>query len=149
MPLVQLRRGRPAGIIQGGENRVNAEQVKEKLDKIHASPHGYSVTFSGKKSNAANGLYKPATKEIIVHNRNFTDDNLLMYTAIHELAHHVCMAERGERGSRSHTQLFWSVFHDLLDGAVAKKIYARKKNEALQKLVEKAKRILSPQAAGE
>jgi hypothetical protein len=120
---------------------MNADQVKEKLNKIYTSPHDYNVIFSGKKSNAVNGLYKFGTKEIIIHNRNFADDNLLMYTAIHELAHHVCMAERRERGARAHTQLFWSVFHDLLDTAVSKQIYVRKKNEALQKLVEQAKEI--------
>jgi hypothetical protein len=138
--LVQLRRHHSAGIIQG-KNGMNTEQVKEKLNAIYQTEYDYTVIFSGKKSNKVNGLDKPAAKEILIHNRNFVDDNLLIYTAIHELAHHVCMAERGERGARAHTLLFWSVFHDLLDNAVAKKIYARKKNEALQKLVEQAREI--------
>ena len=120
---------------------MNAEQVKEKLNAVYSSEHDYAVVFSGKCSKLINGLYKPAAKEIIIHNKNFTDDNLLMYTAIHELAHHVCMAEKGARGTRAHTQLFWSVFHDLLDSAVSKKIYIRKQNDALDKLVERAKEI--------
>jgi hypothetical protein len=96
---------------------MNAERVKEMPDTVYKSCNDYSVVFSGKKSNAVNGLYKPVTGEIIIHNRNFSDDNLLMYTAVHELAHHVCVSERGERGARAHTLLFWSVFHDLLDAA--------------------------------
>ena len=120
---------------------MNAEQAKEKLNIIYNSEHDYAVIFSGKCSKLINGLYKPAAKEIIIHNKNFTDDNLLIYTAIHEFAHHVCMTERGMHGARAHTQLFWSVFHDLLDVAVSKGIYIRKKNEALNKLTERAKEI--------
>jgi len=120
---------------------MNAEQVKEKLNAVYHSEYDYTVIFSGRKSKLINGLYKPADKEIIIHNKNFADDNLLMYTAIHELAHHVCMAEKGMRGAKAHTQLFWSVFHDLLDVAVSKGIYIRRKNEGLNKLVERAKEI--------
>jgi len=120
---------------------MNAEQVKEILNKIHNSKYDYTVIFSGKCSKLINGLYKPADREIIIHNKNFTDNNLLIYTAIHELAHHVCMTEKGMRGAKAHTQLFWSVFHDLLDIAISKGIYIRKKNEALDKLVERAKEI--------
>jgi predicted Zn-dependent protease with MMP-like domain len=115
--------------------------VKNNLNVVYASPVGYAVVFSGKKSNSVNGLYKPDSKEIIINDRNFNDDNLLIYTAIHELAHHICMTERNMRNGKAHTQIFWSVFHDLLDSAISKNIYVRGMNASLQSLVKQAQEI--------
>jgi hypothetical protein len=71
-----------------------------------------------------NGLYKPESREIILHNRNFTDDNLILYTAIHEYAHHLhACARGGTLSSRAHTAEFWAIFHGLLETAEKKKIY--------------------------
>jgi hypothetical protein len=116
----------------------SAEQVKKKLNAVYQAQFDYSVAFRRRKSNKVHGLYKHATNEIIIHNLNFVDDNFLMYTAIHELAHHICMTERGEV-TTEHTLLFYSVFHDLLESAAAKEVYARKKDD-LQKFVEQAKK---------
>jgi hypothetical protein len=65
---------------------MNQDQVKAKLLAIEDAPLEFSLIYSGKKSNKVNGLYKPESREIIIHNRNFSDDNLLLYTAIHEYA---------------------------------------------------------------
>jgi hypothetical protein len=103
---------------------MNQDQVKAKLLAIEDAPMEFSLIYSGKKSNKVNGLYKPESREIIIHNRNFSDDNLLLYTAIHEYAHHLHACSRGGTLSvRAHTSEFWAIFHGLLEKAEAKKIY--------------------------
>ncbi|MDR2102092.1 MAG: hypothetical protein LBP43_05930 [Treponema sp.] len=111
---------------------MNQDAVKEKLLAIEDPPLDFSLIFSGKKSKKVNGLYKPESREIIIHNRNFLregekgpgDDNLLMYTAIHEYAHHFHACSRGGKlSARSHTAEFWAIFHGLLAKAEDKGIY--------------------------
>jgi hypothetical protein len=107
---------------------MNQDKVKEKLLAITDAPLEFSLVFSGKKSAKVNGLYKPDSREIIIHNRNFeqgaTGDNLLLYTAIHEYAHHLHACKRGGKLSqRAHSTEFWAIFHELLEKAEAKKIY--------------------------
>jgi hypothetical protein len=103
---------------------MNQDQVKEKLLAIEDPPLEFSLLFSGKKSKKVNGLYKPDSREIIIHNRNFDDDNLLLYTAIHEYAHHFQACARGGRlSARSHTAEFWAILHGLLEKAEGKNIY--------------------------
>jgi hypothetical protein len=111
---------------------VNQDQVKEKLLAVEDAPLDFSVIFSGKRSKKVNGLYKPETREIIIHNRNFTggsggekaDANLLIYTAIHEYAHHLNACARGGRlSARAHTSEFWAILHGLLEKAEEKKNY--------------------------
>jgi len=125
---------------------MNQDQVKEKLQKIYQSPVDYLVIFSGKKSKV-NGLYRPFTKEIIIHNKNFVDgggkqnENLLMFTAIHELAHHVMYTEKGCKGYRGHSLGFWAMFHNLLDIAEEKKIYKAEIDAETNSLIEDARNI--------
>lgn len=107
---------------------MNQDQVKEKLLAIEDAPMEFSLIYSGKKSGKVNGLYKPESREIIIHNRNFqpgaAGDNLLLYTAIHEYAHHLHACSRGGTlSARAHTSEFWAIFHALLEKAEAKKIY--------------------------
>jgi len=108
---------------------MNMDNVKQKLLSIEDAPLEFSLVFSGKKSKKVNGLYKPASREIIIHNRNFQSDesgqNLLLYTAIHEYAHHLHACSRGGTLSpRAHSPEFWSIFHELLEKAEKKKIYS-------------------------
>ena len=104
---------------------MNTDQAKKKLLAIEDAPMEFTVIFSGKKSKRVNGLYKPDTREIIIHNRNFAaDDNLLIYTAIHEYAHHFHACARGGHLSpRAHTAEFWAILHGLLEKAEKKGIY--------------------------
>jgi len=109
---------------------MNQDKVKEKLLAIEDAPLDFTVLFSGKKSKKVNGLYKPDTREIIIHNRNFSLDekekgeNLLVYTAIHEYAHHLHACARGGHLSpRAHTAEFWAILHSLLEKAEKNKIY--------------------------
>jgi hypothetical protein len=113
---------------------LNQDQVKEKLLAIEDAPLDFTLVFSGKKSKKVNGLYKPETREIIIHNRNFDRrnaeesdydaDNLLLYTAIHEYAHHLhACAQGGSLSARAHTAAFWAILHGLLEKAESKNIY--------------------------
>ena len=111
---------------------MNQDQVKKKLLAIEDAALDFTVIFSGKRSKRVNGLYKPDTREIIIHNKNFTggsggvdaDANLLVYTAIHEYAHHLHACSRGgELSARAHTAEFWAIFHGLLEKAEKKAIY--------------------------
>jgi len=107
---------------------MNTDQVKQKLLRIEDAPLEFSLVFSGKKSSKVNGLYKPDSREIIIHNRNFDQDaageNLLLYTAIHEYAHHLhACSQGGKLSPRAHTSEFWAIFHALLEKAESKKIY--------------------------
>ena len=108
---------------------MNQDQVKEKLLSIEDAPLDFTLVFSGKKSKKVNGLYKPETREILIHNKNFvrdekTDDNLLLYTAIHEYAHHLHACARGGKlSARAHNSEFWAILHGLLEKAEAKGVY--------------------------
>ncbi len=103
---------------------MNQDQVKDLLLKIEASTTEFSVTFTGKKSSLVNGLYKPLTREILIHNKNFENEQQLVYTAIHEYAHHLhCERKAFIPGARAHSNEFWSIFHDLLEKAETAGIY--------------------------
>lgn len=103
---------------------MNQDRVKELLLSLADCKTDFSVIFTGKKSSMVNGLYKPLTREILIHNRNFQEDGQLVYTAIHEYAHHL-HCERGAfvPGARVHTNEFWSIFHELLEKAEAAGVY--------------------------
>ncbi|MGI5099997.1 hypothetical protein E4N70_09200 [Treponema vincentii] len=102
---------------------MNQDQVKEILLQIEESELEFSVTFTGKASKKVNGLYKSDTHEILLHNKNFSVDNELLYTAIHEYTHHRLCELDGTRSGRVHTQRFWSYFHRLLQKAEKKGLY--------------------------
>lgn len=103
---------------------MNQDRVKEILLGLADCKTEFSVVFTGKKSSMVNGLYKPLSREILIHNRNFQEDSQLVYTAIHEYAHHL-HCERGAfvPGARVHTNEFWSIFHELLEKAEADGVY--------------------------
>lgn len=103
---------------------MNQDQIKDLLLSIEDTALEFSVTFTGKKSKKVNGLYKPDTHEILLHNKNFTNEMQLIYTAIHEYAHHLqCEADGIFRSSRSHSSVFWARFHRLLEKAEEMGLY--------------------------
>lgn len=103
---------------------MNQDDVKEMLLKIKESELDFSVTFTGKESKKVNGLYKPETHEILLHNKNFKNDNQLVYTAIHEYTHHlICEQNPLKCSGRSHTNDFWAYFHELLSVAETQGLY--------------------------
>ncbi len=106
---------------------MNQTQVKELLLQLKGDVEEFSVIFSGKKSKKVDGLYKPDSREIIIHNRNTEDQNALFYTAIHEFAHHIHVTDSPIPVSRrAHTKEFWSILHGLLGKAEGLKIYVNK-----------------------
>lgn len=104
---------------------MNQDRTKELLLSVEPCKTDFSVIFTGKKSGMVNGLYKPLTREILIHNKNFANDAQLVYTALHEYAHHL-HCERGAfvPGARAHTNEFWSIFHALLEKAEQQGVYA-------------------------
>lgn len=103
---------------------MNTDQIKQKLLQIQDTDEYFEVVLSGKKSRKVNGLYKSDTREIVLHNKNFLGDNELMYTAIHEYAHHLHFTGSPVPVStRAHTGKFWSLFHSLLYEAERQDIY--------------------------
>ena len=83
---------------------MNQEQIREKLLQIRDTDEFFTVILSGKKSRKVNGLYKPEKREIVLHNRNFTTEHELVYTALHEYAHHLQFSTPPLPGSaRTHT----------------------------------------------
>lgn len=110
---------------------MDNEQIKQSLLQIEDTQLDFSVVMTGKESTRVNGLYKPETREILLHNKNFKSDMQLMYTAIHEYTHHVINAQKLEEsggklpagGGRVHNAAFWSKFHELLQKAEELGIY--------------------------
>lgn len=123
---------------------MNQDQVKEKLQQLRPDAADFTLIFSGKASKKVNGLYHPETAEIIIHNKNFEDDNALMYTAIREFAHHVCP----HKGPRAHTTAFRSAFHGLLAEAEEKGIYTDvvSKTPELQEMAARIRDLQRQQA---
>jgi hypothetical protein len=103
---------------------VNQDQLKEKLESLMPNVPEFTVVFTGKKSKKVDGLYYPDRKEIIIHNRNHTNENAIVYTGIHEFAHHVHFSSANRPTStRSHTGEFWGIFHALLRKAEEEGVY--------------------------
>ncbi len=121
---------------------MNQDQVKQKLLELDGTVEEFTVTFTGKSSKKVDGLYKPDQREILLHNDNFDSDNALMYTALHEFAHHIHFTgPTPPRSARSHTPQFWSIFHNLLYKAEQKGIYTNvfEKDERFVALTKKIK----------
>jgi len=120
---------------------MSNDQIKATLRRLRETKQDFTVILSGKKSRKVHGLYKPESREIIIHNRNFTNDNELMYTAIHEYAHHIQFTTSAAPISvRTHTTAFWNLFHTLLFEAEEKGIY-RNPFEEIEELRDLTKRI--------
>jgi hypothetical protein len=103
---------------------MNQDQIKQKLLELRKDVPEFTLIFSGKKSKKVDGLYKPETNEIIIHNKNHKTDNELLYTAIHEFAHHIQFFENPlQKTARSHNSFFWNIFHRLLMKAEELDIY--------------------------
>jgi hypothetical protein len=108
-----------------GGTPLSNDQIKKTLLSLRKSTHDFTVIMSGKKSRKVHGLYKPDTREIIIHNKNFKNDNEMMYTAIHEYAHHLQFTTSVTPVSvRTHTTAFWNLLHTLLFEAEEKGIYS-------------------------
>ncbi|MBO7429930.1 MAG: hypothetical protein J6U56_02805 [Spirochaetia bacterium] len=120
---------------------MNQDQLADKLRTLADVPP-FTLVFSGKKSKKVDGLYKPATREILIHNKNMTGESDLIYTAIHEFAHHIVSCQNGNitLSNRCHTAQFWATFHQLLKRAEETGIY-QNPFRSDQTFIELTKRI--------
>ncbi|MBQ5780577.1 MAG: hypothetical protein IIW10_01335 [Spirochaetaceae bacterium] len=119
---------------------IDRDELKKNLLALEDAQTEFSIIYSGKKSKKVNGLYKPETAEIVLHTKNFGNDNALIYTAIHEYTHHL-QHERGLVTScRCHTGNFWAMFHELLAKAESTGFYKIGADE-IPELVEITKEI--------
>ncbi len=122
---------------------MNQDEVKDILLQLEGDVPYFEVVFSGKASKKVDGLYSPEEQQIIIHNRNHKDDNGIVYTAVHEYAHHVHMARSPlPISNRSHTTEYWDIFHRLLGRAEEKGLYKNvfEDDERFQELTEKIRR---------
>lgn len=105
---------------------MNQDSVKERLQAVRPVPGvEFTVVFSGKTSKKVNGCFHPENLQIIIHNRNFADDNSLLYTAFHEYAHLIQHIETGKTG---HNKQFWAIFNALLDKAADLGLWSHPEN---------------------
>lgn len=121
---------------------MNQDQIKSLLLNLANTSLEFTVTMTGKQSKKVNGLYKPDTREILLHNKNFIDDNQLIYTAIHEYAHHLqCEHDGVLRSARAHSVAFWARFHELLEKAEKEGLYTIgiEKSDELSTLTDEIK----------
>lgn len=127
------------------------EKIKALLLDIAPTQIDFTVTQTGKQSKKVNGLYYPKTHEILLHNKNFSNDNLLVYTAIHEYTHHLLSEElvnlmgvEAIYNAKAHTQKFWAKFDGLLAEAEKKGYYKldTASSPALQEITQKLKTAL-------
>lgn len=109
---------------------MDNEKIKAMLLQVRESNLDFTVTQSGKESKRVNGLYKPDTHEIILHNKNFKTEEQLVYTAVHEYTHHLIAEEQlslyGSEyvpNAKVHTAAFWAKFQELLKVAEEKGFY--------------------------
>lgn len=103
---------------------MNQDQTKELLLRLEPQAPDFELLFTGKSSRKVNGLYKPETREILLHNKNFSSDQEVVYAAIQEFAHHLhfCSDQRPVSG-RGYNSVYWSLFHRLLAKAEGMGLY--------------------------
>jgi hypothetical protein len=123
---------------------MTPEQLAKQLRAIEECPVDFSVVFSGKKSRRVHGTYKPEIREIYINDGNFNSDNLLLYTAIHEYAHHLhsIIHSNGALPARHHNSEFMAILHRLIDKAESKGLYRNVFNDSPE-LIELTKAIQS------
>ncbi|MCR5495298.1 MAG: hypothetical protein K6F15_06630 [Treponema sp.] len=125
-------------------------RIKEVLLDIAPTELDFTVTQTGKESKRVNGFYMPDTHEIFLHNKNFKNENQLIYTAVHEYTHHLTAEEllkttgnaSARYNAKVHSQAFWAKFNSLLLIAEEKGYYKLdwESNEELKELTEKIRK---------
>ena len=120
---------------------MNQDQLKALLLKVEECHEEFTLIFSGNKSRKVDGLYHPDTAEIIIHNKNMVREDELIYTGLHEYAHHL-HRQNGVRPGRAHTREYWAIFHRLLKRAEEKGLYRNplRSDPELKHLAERLRR---------
>ncbi len=121
---------------------MNQDFVKEQLIRIEEPIEHFDLIFTGKSSKKVDGFYRPDERKIYIHNKNMNTDNQIIYTAIHEYAHHLHVtSSNAPTSNRCHTKEFWNIFHTLLQKAETLGIYQNplEIDEELNKLTKEIK----------
>jgi hypothetical protein len=101
---------------------MNEAAVKAFLVAVRKPPKPFEVTLTHRAHKRIHGTYRPddpGGPTIKINERNFTRDWSLLYTAVHEYAHHLCFCKNE---NLKHNREFWNLFHDLMDEAEEKKL---------------------------
>jgi predicted SprT family Zn-dependent metalloprotease len=118
------------------EVTLSPDDVASELQSIYnKSP--FTVTFSGEDMPRTLGQYILISGEIILYMQHFTDNNELMKTAIHELAHHIDYVKHGRR-EKPHTGSFKSILVYAESVAVEKGILIIRNTSKLLNVQKKA-----------
>jgi hypothetical protein len=68
---------------------MNQDQLRFYLTRLNDKHQDFAIVFSGKESDKTGGLYKWETQEIIIHNRNFSEDLDILKEGIRQYAKHL------------------------------------------------------------
>jgi len=119
---------------------MNQDQVKDLLKTLAPEAPDFEVLFTGKSSKRKNGFYHPTESRITLNNKNFTSDQELIYTAVHELAHHLHQNSDNPPGPHSHHNLVFKViFRELLAKAIEAGAYRLEPDAELQKAIDEVR----------
>ena len=103
--------------------KLNPGMLKRKLLQIQKVSEDFTIEYEG-KHKTIDGLYRPETCTIVIYDENHVDDNGIIYTALHELAHHVDITTSIKpRKKQLHNTRFKSIFYGMLNDAERKKLY--------------------------
>ncbi|MFP4521883.1 MAG: hypothetical protein ACLFQK_07030 [Fibrobacterota bacterium] len=122
---------------------MNTDRLKSILRSVAPDTPEFTVIFTGKKSKKVDGLYNIGAMEIIIHNHNDfnNSENGIIYTGIHELAHHIqCTETELPPSPRSHNSRFYTIFNNLLCKAEEMGFYSPPfKNSEFEELTARIK----------
>lgn len=103
---------------------MNQDSLRSKLIELEEPIEHFNLIFTGKASKKVDGFYRPLERTIYIHNKNMKDEMQLVYTAIHEYAHHLHTVKSTRPiSNRCHTGEFWAIFHRLIEKAEKKGFY--------------------------
>ncbi|MBE3065155.1 MAG: hypothetical protein IMZ69_09085 [Spirochaetes bacterium] len=115
-------------------------QIKTLLCAIRKPPRDFEVTLTHRANKRINGTYYMDRALIKINDRNFTRDSVMLFTAIHEYAHHLQYCAREKT---SHNREFYALYHDLVDEAIEKKLLEEQPTtDAIQKAETEVKELL-------
>lgn len=101
---------------------LSESELKALLLAVRES-EDFSLYYTGKKSRRVDAKYYFEKKEIMVNELNFDNNAELIYSSLHEYAHHIQNTESFIKDT-PHDLEFWKIFHKLLYTAEEKELYS-------------------------
>jgi len=100
---------------------ITENELKALLLEVRESEE-FSLYYTGEKDKRIDAFYTYDKKEININEKNFEVESELIYTALHEYAHHLQSTESFVKDT-PHDNEFWKIFHSLLYTAEEKGLY--------------------------